>query len=391
MSLRIACLFLMLSVATAAASDETMTQGSAPLDNQSRGAARLQAVQEAERRASESGGTRVSGSDQPEGMSTLQTHGDSRIAGSRVIGEVNDNGMLRVKAAVSVNSDGSCNAVGYRKKLVVAGFELAHPDQSPDIHAPGQGFAMELLRALESSHHYLLRNAVAINIFPDPNLAPAVDSYGDPRAIVALGRKMDAQFIVAGSILDMSTPDSVYTRSANRFTGMFGFHLEPLKRNLRIGLYLFDSLTGNNLLAETYERTVVGDVYFTSGTPFNSREFQQSQMGGAVQSIIEQQIADIAAKTDCLPLMERIVRVDKPYVYIGAGSASNMRVGDTLAVYHQIDKPLPGVYYQNDRLLGYSEELRTTLTITQVQPSFSIGRLELESATISPMDMVRSW
>lgn len=66
-------------------------------------------------------------------------------------------------------------------------------------------------------------------------------------------------------------------------------------------------------------------------------------------------------------------------------------MGDTLAVYHQLDKPLPGVYYQSERSLGYAEELKTTLTVTQVQPSFSIGKLEVDSAEVSPMDLVRSW
>lgn len=388
---RIAFLLLALSAALAVPAAEVITQGLAPLDNQSQGAARLQAAQEAERRASESTGLGFTASDYPDGLTTIQAHGNGRLGESRVLEETSEDGMLQVKTAVTVNADGTCTAAKYRKKMAVVGFTLVHPDQSLDIYAPGQGFAMELLRALESTHRFLTRNAVAIDIFPAPNLAPAVDTYGDPRAIIALGRKMDAQFIVAGAIFDLSAPDSVYTRGANEFTSLFGFHLEPFKRELRVGLYVFDSLTGNNLLAETYDRSSTGDVYFAKGTPFASSEFQQSQMGSAVQEIIAQQVADIATKLDCLPLMERIVRVDKPNVYINAGATSNMKVGDSLAVYHQIDKPLPGVYYQNDRLLGYTEELKTTLTITQVQPSFAIGRLELESAPVSPMDFVRSW
>lgn len=384
-------LCLTLFVAAPAASGEVITQGLAPMDNQSLGSARLQAIQEAERRAGESSGMRIMGSDQTGGLSTLQVQGEGRLGETRVVEESAGDGMLQVKTAVNVDPAGSCAAANQRKKLAVVNFTMAHPDQSLDIYEPGRGLAMDLLRALESTRHYLMRNAVTVDVFPDPNLAPALDAYGDPRTIVALGRKIDAQFIVAGSILDLTTADSVYTRGANGVTSLFGFQLEPFKRDIRVGLYLFDSLTGNELMAETYDESVVGDVYFANGTPFNSREFQQSALGEAVKKIIARQTADIAAKVDCLPLMERIVKVEKPYVYINAGASSNMQVGDTLAVYHQLGKPLPGVYYQNERLLGYAEELKTTMTITQVQPSFSIGRLEMESAAVHPMDFVRSW
>lgn len=376
----------------AAGAAEVQTQGLAPLDEgQSPGAARLQAVRDAERRASEAPGMRISGSELAPGLSTSQSRGDGRLGESRVISESRDNGMLRVEAAVSVNPQGGCAAANYRKKLAVAGFNLAHPEQAGDIYDPGRGYAMELLRALESSRRFQLRNAADISVFPDPSLAPATDAHGDPSAISALGRRMDAQFIVAGAILDLGASDSAYTHGANAFTSLFGFHVEPYQRGLRVGLYVFDSLTGNSLLEQNYEKTVYGDVYFTSGTPFSSREFRESQLGEAVQEIIAMQVKDLSAKLDCLPLMERIVRVEKPYVYINAGSASNIQVGDTLAVYHQLDKPLPGVYYQNQRLLGYAEELKTTLIITQVQPSFSIGTLESGTAPVSPMDIVRSW
>lgn len=378
----------------AAGATEVQTQGLAPLDEgQSPGAARLQAVRDAERRASEVPGMRISGSDLAPGLSTSQSRGDGRLGESRVISESSSNGMLQVETAVTVNPQGGCAAANYRKKLAVAGFNLAHPEQAGDIYDPGRGYAMELLRALESGRRFQLRNAADISVFPDPNLAPAVvdDGHGDPRAISALGRRMDAQFVVAGAILDLGASDSAYTHGANAFTSLFGFHLEPYQRGLRVGLYVFDSLTGNSLMEQNYEKTVYGDVYFTSGTPFSSREFRESQLGEAVQEIIAQQVKDLTAKLDCLPLMERIVRVEKPHVYINAGSTSNIQVGDTLAVYHQLDKPLPGVYYQNQRLLGYAEELKTTLIITQVQPSFSIGTLESGSAPVSPMDFVRSW
>lgn len=388
---RIACLVILLGCALPALAAEVRTQGLAPLDNQSRGSARLQAVQDAERRASELPGMRIIGGSRSNGMTTTQTHGEGRLGATQITGESTDNGLLQIDAAVAVNPGSACPAANYRKKLAVADFSIAHPEQAPDINDPGRGFAMELLRALEKNRRYQVRNAVTINIFPDPNLAPAVDVYGDPRAIVALGRKMDAQFVIAGSILDLSSHDSAYTRGANELTSLFGFHLEPFKRGLRIGLYVFDSLTGNVLLQQTYDKTIYGDTYFANGTPFNSREFQQSQMGEAVQNIITQQITDIANNINCLPLMERIVRVEKPFVYINAGANSNIQVGDVLAVYHQLNKPLPGVYYQNDRLLGYSEELKTTLTITQVQPSFAIGKLESDSAAVDPMDLVRSW
>lgn len=391
MSRRIAVLLITLAATATAPAGEVRTQGLAPLDSQSRGSARLQAVQDAERRASELPGMRIVGGSRSDGLSTTQIRGDGRLGETRVTGESADDGMLQVDTAVTVNPRTGCPAAHYRKKLAVAGFAMAHPEQALDIHEAGPGFAMELLRSLENNRRFQVRNAVAINVFPNPSLAPAVDSYGDPRAIAALGRKMDAQFVVAGAILDLSAANSVYNQFANEVTSLFGFHTEPYKRGLRVGLYVFDSLTGNSLLEQVYDRTVYGDVYFATGLPFNSREFQQSQLGEAVREIIAQQVADIAAKVNCLPLMERIVRVEKPYVYINAGTNSNIQVGDTLAVYHQLDKPLPGVYYQSERLLGYAEELKTTLTVTQVQPSFAIGKLELDSAEVGPMDLVRSW
>lgn len=61
MSRRIAVLLVAQIAAAVASAGEVRTRGLAPLDNQSRGAARLQAIQDAERRAAELPGMRIMG------------------------------------------------------------------------------------------------------------------------------------------------------------------------------------------------------------------------------------------------------------------------------------------------------------------------------------------
>ncbi|WP_054773056.1 hypothetical protein [Methylogaea oryzae] len=185
MSRRIAVLLVAQIAAAVASAGEVRTRGLAPLDNQSRGAARLQAIQDAERRAAELPGMRIMGNSRSDGLGTTQIQGDGRLGETRVVGESSNNGMLRVDTAVNVNPKGGCPAAHYRKKLAVAGFTLAHPDQALDLFDAGHGFAMELFRGLENNRRFQLRNAVSISVFPDPNLAPAVDTYGDPRAVAA--------------------------------------------------------------------------------------------------------------------------------------------------------------------------------------------------------------
>jgi hypothetical protein len=375
-----------------AASEIITVEGQAPIDSGSIGVARSQALQDAELKALQQNGTIVNShtwSDTRATRSTLQMVVNGAVSDSRIIEEHPGDHSYHVTAAVDVNR-GGCDpkAIGYRKKLAVTAFPVLHAQHISDIRNVASGYPTELIKVLDESGRFILRSTVSSSLYENPLLAPEFNRYNDRSVLTRAAENLDAQFVITGIISDM---EYIITQNVGPWNVFYElFDIPPLNRKFRMELYLYDGLTGVLLDQFGYEDSVVGsDVYFKNGTAFRNSDFLHSSYGEAITAIIRRQASDIIRRLNCLPLAERIVRIDENDVYVNAGAQSNVRVGDTFIVYHEV-RAVPGVY-NGDKLLGYPEEPKAMFTVRQVQPKFSIGYLDVPVKNISPNDFVRSW
>ncbi|MDH3325800.1 MAG: hypothetical protein OEM38_03675, partial [Gammaproteobacteria bacterium] len=108
--------------------------------------------------------------------------------------------------------------------------------------------------------------------------------------------------------------------------------------------------------------------------------------GKAVAHILSTQIELIQEDLQIIPFTAKIIRVNGMDVYFDAGSRSRVNIGDMLMTFKLDADPLTG---DNSQYLGFAEKPIASLSVDQVQPQFSVGKLEIKNTKLMPGDLIR--
>ena len=121
---------------------------------------------------------------------------------------------------------------------------------------------------------------------------------------------------------------------------------------------------------------------------FASAAFWKQDFGVQTQTLINQISTDLNKELRCMPFSAKITHSDNQYLWFNAGATSGVKTGDKLTVYRKSS-------FFTDDMRSHVQLINTrnTLTVTEVQPLFSIGRLSQDSSTynIQPDDVVIAW
>lgn len=279
-----------------------------------------------------------------------EDQGVYHVTVSAEVGQGKEVGQSKVMAAGCVVS-----AHAPKKKIAFARFDVANAIQVDDIKNILDGLPSELASRLEASGEFL-STYVHRSIPSESDVQKRVE-------IKNIAERSGAQFIVSGLIADAGVSQNI-----------FGFE----KRNIEIEFSVYDGLTGARVLLRHLDEQAQGDVMVGRDKPFGSRTFFETELGRAANRLMDVAIKDIRVALECLPFSAHIVRIEEKKVFLDAGSASLLRPGDKLLTYVST-QPIVGL---GGAVLGYIESTIATVTLTQVQPQFSIGELPNDAAKL---------
>lgn len=324
-----------------------------------RDAARQRALADALNQASLSLGARVLTTEQLNAgdvpLQSLQIRPTQRVARYSILREWEDQGIYHVAVSAEGERDESAtkNLAGIRalkKKIVFTQFDVANTIQVDDIRNIYDGLPIEISKRLEAGGGFLV-NYVSRYV---PSHADALQR----EAIMRIANEVGAQFVVSGLVLDAEIKQT-FAR-AN-------------KRHFKIEFVIHDALTGVRLLSHHLEDDAQGDVIIGNDKPFGSSGFFETDSGHVLDGLIGSVVKNISAALACLPFSASVVRVEGKNVYLDAGAASMLKVGDKLVLY--TSDFLTPIVSTGGLSLGVPERPVTTLTLTKIQPLFSIGDL----------------
>jgi Flagellar assembly protein T, middle domain len=300
----------------------------------------------------------------------------------------------------------------YRKKLLLAHFQLQNPADANDLSHFQDGLQQELSRMLSASDHYLPQRTVNEAAF---NLQPGFyDPVLQPERVRELARRYGTQFVVGGVIRDIGAYGEQYglawgsdIRSGERkispsipmlklngglpALAELGLKIKPASRRFEADVYVFDGASGALLKQQRFADSATGDVIQGRDYIFGSRRFYETDFGKMVEQQLEQMVAGVDQALACQAFAARISRVDKDRIFIDAGSTARITKGDKLQLFrvsgpHQLVAAVNG---DSSMSLGTPEALLSAVTITQVQPLFAIAILESGSIRPEVGDYVR--
>ncbi|WP_137009536.1 flagellar assembly protein T N-terminal domain-containing protein [Aquitalea aquatilis] len=289
-----------------------------------------------------------------------------------------------------------------RRKLLTTYFYVANPAEANDLQDLATALPGEMARRLRQQGPFDVRNASHLTVLSNMAADEPVAGWDTVRE---LGRREDVQFVIAGRVLSTAVVgkslrhtmyESNNTSQQGAYyigplAGLFGgaFKYTPSARQFDMELWVYDALTGAVLADQRFSRVAQGKVVAQLPATFATTAFWQGDYGKAVDGLLDQASRQLVDLVSCIPLSAKVVKVeDGRQLFINVGGLDGMKVGDQMLLYKprsaQILRSGGGV-----RELGVPEDLSGTISITQVQPNFSIAQVQSARLKVEEGDYVR--
>jgi hypothetical protein len=334
----------------------------------------------------------------------------ARATNYTVLREWTDDSLMHVQIRAQIAPpDAACGnrqgtAGKYKKKVAVTRFNTSNSLQVEDINDIWNGYPLEILRRLDADSVAVPANLSSslLSGLREPN----PDAPANQEIIRHIAAQTGSQFVISGMILDAGVGKESLrpywgwqgNESGRRFelglpwtSVAAGVKPSASERRFEAEIFIHDGLTGAAIARHRDAALSSGNVVVGRDNLFASAAFFGTDFGQSVKQVLDLEVAAIKQELACLPFMATIVRLEGRKAYIDAGRTSRLSPGDKLMVYHRT--PDSAVNTLGAQLpLGIPESPATTITITQVQPLFSIGELAVDPAKVNIQvgDLVRS-
>ena len=260
--------------------------------------------------------------------------------------------------AEAAGTDGHdmARAAVIKKKVALTQFDVANTLHVDDIDNIYDGLPLALGGRLESSGAFLTTYV--------GRPIPAESGDAQRAAITQIAGESGAQFLVSGMVVNAGTKQE---------KGYLGTSIGgSAKRYVEVDISVYDGSNGARLLVRRLNEQAQGDVRVGNDKPFGSSIFFETELGQAIGRLLDLAVQDIRASLVNVPFSAHIIRIEAGKVFIDAGSDSLLKPGDQLVVYAKEAPVLVGL---KGTVLGAMDRAADTVTLTQVQPQFSIGEL----------------
>lgn len=292
--------------------------------------------------------------------------------------EVTMNVCLTEERGVCTNLPGN----HYQTRLAIAPIVFPYAYQANDVSNLLHGYQQELERRVRNQGYknYTLLNQV-VDIQPNVQVAPNLN----PDVIASVRDKTGAQYLLLTVIRSMSShAESGMKNDVKRF---YNLEVQPNNRFIEADWYIVDLMRNEIVHQARGGFDVEGDVNVGRDRPFGSNAFFATNTGKVFHALLEQQVTDTIDYLHCKSFKSEIIDVrDNEYIiYLNANSGA--KVGDDLAVYHKVGRPVRF----NGAVLGTDLVPGAFLKIKRIMPRFAIAELTAKKGLVQVGDVVKAW
>jgi len=355
-------------------------EGTAVIRGGDLGRARLEARQNALREAALQGNIRVGGVSVSDlgriVVDSVQVRSTALVRSAEVLGEQRQGDLLTLYMRVALGEAGDpCDfpAAAYRKRVATVYFPIVQPGQIGinDYFGYEKGIPAELARRLAATGTFLSRDESNLSLYQDAAQAPTMTRVipdGRP-AIVRLAEQLDVQFVVSGVIRDLGVQ-----WETGLLAPLFDARATPRERRLEIEFFIHDTLTGELLARHKYFRSIRGsDLVPAAPVRFGTQAFTHNPFGQAFEQVLDAEVGAIGRLLQCRSFIMKVLDQRNGRLYLDAGAASRVRVGDLVTLY---DSDRPGQVFG---AAGQMEQFgwpKTSVRVVQVFPAYSVAEPE---------------
>ncbi len=214
-----------------------------------------------------------------------------------------------------------CEPAAYLKTIATSFLPLQNPLQAQDgqLHKIGA----ETSRKLQAKFDSATDTVVISYIAP---YSARWDNANVLRQAPALARQSKAQFILAGTITDISV-------ARTQPAGYAFWEDEKSSRHFGLDVQLIDGMNGATLMRKHYSTTAPWQYDRFAQIDTAGHAFWQSSYGHAVSSTLSELVEDVTETLICHPATGRVLKIYNDQIQVSIGREHGIKVGDELSLY----------------------------------------------------------
>lgn len=269
--------------------------------------------------------------------------------------------------------DKTCEASDYQKTLVTTWYPIKSRHQASvgGIYGFGSAIADKLEHEFEAfAQHAKVKKVEPYYLY--------TESDSSPQQITELARKANSQYVLMGSIKELSL-------DMPKSAGLAFWRDTTPSRNFGLNLTLFDGHTGAELMDQSFATSALWEFDLHQSVDPHSQALWNSMFGKAISQLLRDVTQDIDEELSCLPAYGRILDVKNEQLQVNLGTHEGVELGDILTLYqlHQFYDPQGNLHF------GYKLH-PVKVKINQVFPNSAMAQVVDGSflANIQPNDFV---
>jgi hypothetical protein len=206
----------------------------------------------------------------------------------------------------------------------------------------------------------------------------------EAKSAPSLGKLLGAQALITGDITEFTYKQSSAGSKLSILKAVdskLGAKLDRLTAQVAIDLRIVDATSGAVISSVRGEgsstATGVSADYTKTGRELGIGGSKQTPLGAASREAIEKGVGELVKKLRNVPWQGRVADVRGEKIYINAGSDIGIKTGMRFDVFEQGDAIVDP---ESGATLGSPDKQFGQLTITEVSPKFSVGKMASGSA-----------
>ncbi len=371
-------------------------EGRAPIIDQDIVSARQAAIEDASQQAAMQAAVYVSSEqvirDGILEIDNMQVKTLGRVSNIELLDERVEGTFLKVIIRAEVDSNPGCSngqPSSYRTTVALTGFPFQHPQQAglgklDDMPSALPARLQRLINA-QSSQHAINATHITFIQSPQAGLVTAIDTD----RLASLQHQLNApslNFVVSGVISDLSMLDPRTLSEDNYFIDLYNrldYKSRKHLRNFQLNLFIHDAFNGALIWQHSFQTAGLWNLPENAKVGFDNQGFLQQEYGRKVEQLLTQAATEISKAIQCQPFKARIVEAEGNTIWLSAGQAEGVKIGDRLTVYRQDSRFFAGTTQQR------ITSTKQNLTIRQVNPDSAMGVIsgDVRQHNIRPGDL----
>jgi hypothetical protein len=250
---------------------------------------------------------------------------DNEVQQVQIISERIRNGYLEVTIQADIAPDQQqCETLAYRKKVLIAPFKLAEPEQA----VVGQLFELGKV-----SSQQLRQKLSEISQSSWSELLPAAIQVAQLTELErsALQQQFNARYLLTAQLDDISL--------GNEELKLAFWQPSAFQRFYHITLQVHDLNENRQVFSQQYQTQASWQGHSSKMVDPKQQQFWLSDYGKAAERVLNAAAIDIEEAIRCEPIEADIMQVSQHRVLLSLGQMHGVQVGDEFTLVHQQQVP----------------------------------------------------